>query len=371
MKHPNSHSDFARLTTCAMTAALVTFLGCGGAMAKQSAAPGMASTHGAAGLTRNAAAGGQQSQLQEQLVIEGEIAVAVQDVPSVAVAIREFVRAANGRIVREELGGGAHSWSGSMKVSLPPEKVTPFVTWLEDKGEIERKDIRADDVSRQLFDQKIALDNLELTLARLRKLLEHEQLATKDILEIEKEMTRIRGDIERIKGERRFLQDRVAYATLDIRLSRSKGAILKAKAKFYPGVRATALVLLDPDGRKRTRFGGGVVIHFEPDARSSLEVDVFRKTGEEKSAVIATLGGATYSDFLGRGRRCFLNPYLGLRIGYGYLGGSAFVAVGEAGVELYKHKYLLVDANLRVTTFIDDDGADVGLVAGSGIVVPF
>lgn len=322
-------------------------------------------------MQRSASTGAQAPQLQEQLVIEGEISVAVADVPQVVDAIRERVRGAGGRIVREELGGGARSWSGSMKVRLPPEQVTPFVTWLGESGEIERKEIRADDVSRTLFDQKIALENLELTLARLRKLLEHEQLATKDILEVEKEMTRVRGEIERIKGERRWLQDRVAFATLDIEISRRKGAILKAQAKFYPGVRASSLILLDPNGRKRVRFGGGAVIHFTPEARSSLEVDVFPKTGDEKTAVIATLGGAAYSDFLGRGRRCFLNPFLGMRIGYGYLDGSAFVAVAEAGVELYKHKYLMVDASLRATAFIDDDGADVGLVAAGGLVVPF
>jgi hypothetical protein len=339
-------------------------------MAKRPA-PMMVSSPGGAAVTASASGGDQAPQLQEQLVIEGEISVEVDDVPSVVDAIRERVRSAGGRIVREGLGGGAHSWTGSMKVRLPPEHVTPFVAWLGKTGDIERKDIRADDVSRTLFDQKIALENLELTLARLRKLLEHEQLATKDILEVEKEMTRVRGEIERIKGERRWLQDRVAFATLDIELSRRKGAILKAKAKFYPGVRASSLILFDPDGRKRVRFGGGAVIHFTPEARSSLDIDVFQKTGDEKSAVIATLGGAAYSDFLGRGRRCFLNPFLGLRIGYGYLDGSAFVAVGEAGVELYKQKYLMIDASLRVTTFIDDNGADVGLVAAGGVVVPF
>jgi len=360
----------ARLAPRVMATVLVTF-GCGGAAMAKRSAPMMVTTPGSAGAAATASAGEGAPQLQEQLVIEGEIEVEVDDVAKVVDAIRERVRDARGRVVREGLGGGARSWSGSMKVRLPPDQVPPFIDWLGDVGEIERKESRADDVSRTLFDQKIALDNLELTLARLRKLLEHEQLATKDVLEIEKEMTRVRGEIERIKGERRWLQDRVAFATLDIQISRRKGAILKAKAKFYPGVRASSLILLDPAGRKRVRFGGGAVIHFTPEARSSLEIDVFQKTGDEKRAVIATLGGATYSDFLGRGRRCFLNPFLGMRIGYGYLDGSAFVAVGEAGVELYKQKYLMLDASVRVTTFIDDDGADVGVVAAGGRVVPF
>ena len=83
MKHPNSHSDFARMTTCAMTAALVTFFGCGGAMAKQASAPGMASTPGAASATRTSAVGGQPSQL---LVHGGQ-----QPIRGALISVAEFL----------------------------------------------------------------------------------------------------------------------------------------------------------------------------------------------------------------------------------------------------------------------------------------
>ena len=46
-----------------------------------------------------------------------------------------------------------------------------------------------------------------LTLARLRALLDTGGLAMADILNIEKEMTRLRGQIEAIKGEQRYLRD--------------------------------------------------------------------------------------------------------------------------------------------------------------------
>jgi len=311
------------------------------------------------------------AQLEERLVVEGEIAIAVDEVPRAVDAIRKRVHEAGGRIVREGMRGGTRAWSAAMKVRLPPQQVTAFVDWLDQTGEIERKEIRADDVSRTLFDQAIALENLELTLARLRKLLERDGLVTADILEIEKEMTRVRGEIERIKGERRWLEDRVAYATLEIEVDRRQGAVLRPEAKFYPGVRGSSLILLDPDGRKRVRFGAGGVVQFSRELRSSLEIDVFPETGDESSALIATLGAAAYSDFLGGGRRCFLNPFLGLRAGYGYLGESAFVAAADIGVELYKHQYVMVDTSLRITALVDGDGAEAGLVAGAGLVVAF
>jgi hypothetical protein len=107
----------------------------------------------------------------------------------------------------------------------------------------------------------------------------------------------------------------------------------------------------------------------------SFEVDLFEKELNEDGsashpAVIATMGGAAYSDFFGYGQRRFLNPYLGGRLGYGYLDASKFVAQGELGVELFKAKNAVIDVNARVTGLIGR-GSDLALVGGVGAVVAF
>lgn len=313
-------------------------------------------------------------QIPEQLVVEGSLEVEVNEVGDLVAGLRAQVEAAGGRIITEQVYGGETSWSASIKVRLPPDQVEPTITWLAKRGDIVRKSINATDVSRTLFDQELALANLTATSTRLQKLLDAGTLAMADILAIEKELTRIRGEIEAIKGNKRFLEDRVALATLDISLSRRDGAVTLAKAKIYPGVRASSMTLLDPEGRQRTRFGAGLVMHTVMRA-VSLEVDVFQAEpaaagADPKAAVVATFGGAAYSDFLGRGQRRVLNPYLGLRAGYAYLDSSRFVIQAEAGIELFKHKHLMIDASLRGTGFIGKD-TDAALIAGSGVVVAF
>lgn len=306
--------------------------------------------------------------LDEKLVVEGWLTLDVDEVADTAAAIRKQVESTGGRVVNEQLSGGARSWNGYMQVKLPPREVPAFLEWLGQQGEIEQKRIQGTDVSRTLFDQEIALQNLTLTLSRMQKLLDREGLQMTEILAIENEMNRLRGEIERIKGEKRFLEHRVALATLDITLSRSEGVILGARAKFYPGPKLGMLVLFDAEGRESVRMGGGAVIHTVP--RLTLELDIFEGPGDESRAVLATFGGATYSDFLGRGRRSFLNPYLGLRVGYGYLEGSAFVFAGGGGVELFKHKYVLLDANANVYVFAREE-FDVALVAATSLVFAF
>jgi hypothetical protein len=320
------------------------------------------------------AAGPPATAIPEQLVVEGSLTVEVREVGDLVAALRGLVESNGGRVIAEEVSGGETSWSAHVKLRLPPAEVEPVVGWLAGRGQILDKRITATDVSRTLFDQELALSNLRVTSDRLQKLLDARGLAMNDVLAIEKELTRIRGEIESIEGNQRYLQDRVALATLDISLRRRDGAVTVARAKFYPGVRLSTLTLLDPGGRQRTRVGGGLVLHTLMRSLS-LEVDVFESAPETAGAkarpsVIATWGGAAYSDYLGRGRRPALNPYLGLRLGYGYLDGSRFVLQAEAGVELLKRPHFVLDASVRGTGFIGSrtDGA---IVAATGAVVAF
>jgi len=259
-------------------------------------------------------------------------------------------------------------------VRLPPAHVDELLAFLAKHGDITEKRITATDVSKQLFDQELALKNLHVTLDRLAQVMAQGGLKVPEILQIEQEMTRLRGQIEQIEGDQRFLKDRVALATLDISMTRRAGAVTVAKAKMYPGVRATALVLFDPGHRARTRYGGGFVLH-TLFREMSLEVDLFQKEQNEagtssSNAVIATTGGAVYSDFLGGGRRRTLNPYLGFRLGYAYLDDHRFVVQGEAGVELLKSRNAVIDANVRATGLIGSS-SDVALVAGAGATFAF
>ncbi len=334
----------------------------------------LAQATGAASASVAAPADPAAALIPEQLVIEGALFVEVTEVGDLVPALRAHVEAAGGRVLTEEVSGGETSWSANLKLRLPPEQVESVVTWLAGRGDIIDKRINATDVSRTLFDQDLALENLQATSDRLQALLAQGALVMSDILAIEKELTRIRGEIESIKGSQRFLRDRVALATLDVALRRRDGAVTIARAKFYPGVRMATLMLLDPDGRQRTRIGGSLVLHTVMRS-ASLELDVFQAepagaAGDAKPAVIASFGGAAYSDYLGRGRRRVLNPYLGMRLGYAYLDSSRFALQAEAGLELFKHRHVVIDASVRGTGLIGKrtDGA---VVAGAGVVVAF
>jgi len=353
---------------------LITLFGCGAA--QSTAVPAMAAMNraeGAIAVADEPAAATKQP--PEKLVIEGSLTLVVEEIGTIIGDLRHQVEGAGGRVLTEVVSGAETSWHAELTVRVPPDKVEALLGWLASHGEITDKRITGTDVSKTLFDQEIALGNLQATLDRLRALLAQGGLSMQDILSIEREMTRLRGEIETIKGEKRFLEDRVALATLNLSFSSREGAVFGAKAKLHLGPRFASLILIDPEGRQRTRLGGGFSLQFGP-APVTLDLDVFEESSESTgadptNAVVATFGSYLYSDFLGRGQRTFLNPHIGFRMGYGYLGGSSFVLQGEAGVELLKTSYALVDASARITGFIDTDGADTAVIAGATALFAF
>lgn len=306
----------------------------------------------------------------EKLVVEAWVTLVTEEVQPVAEQIRQQVALLHGKVTEDQVGGAAaHSWEGKLKVRLPPESVTSFLDWLANRGDLASRRISSTDVSKQFFDHEIALRNLELTLARLQKILEHDAVKVEEVLRIEQEMTRVRTQIDQIKGTLRWLQDSVTFSTIEIRLTGTRPIPRLADAKFQVGGRMGALVLTDPAGRQKTRYGGGAVLQFSRN--SSFDIDGFSSVGEEGPTVLATFGGAAYTDFLGGGTHVAGNPYLGLRMGYGRLDhNNLFLISAEVGVELVKLKYLVCEVFLRPTGLLGDN-SDFVLHAGAGLTVPF
>lgn len=324
---------------------------------------------GAAPVEQPAAA---QTKEPEKLVIEAWLELQAADVAGTVDTIRARVTASGGRMVSENVqGSGKSASSAQLEFRVPPAQAMAVTTWLGTLGYISSKRLQSSDVSKTLFDQELALKNLELTMERLQKLATQSGPVA-DLLTIEKEMTRVRGDIEMIKGEHTWLLNRVELATISVSISRSGEQPYEEipEARMYPGPQLATLTLFDPGIRQRTRVGAGLNLRIQRYA--TFELALFpRGDGGDSRAVLATFGAAMYSSYLEDGHRRYLNPYLGVRAGFGYLSGEGYpVIAAEAGIELFKHEYLVIDTSVRAIAYVSES-ADGALQATLGASVPF
>ena len=309
------------------------------------------------------------------LDIEAHLALLV---PELNVALRGLRKQAVARggtvtsdVVRDEAGARA----ATIAIRIPASASGDFLDDLDRLGEVTSRQVTATDIGREYHDSELALHNLERTLARYEEILQKAQ-SVEEILKIEAELSRLRGEIERLKGSLRYLADRAARSTVFVVLHERDKPVAQSSpevAKFFPGLRAVSLTRWRGAPGAVSALGAGVAVGA---GRSlNLEVDGMKRVGSTSSglaAVLVTVGGDVYSDFLGGGQRRFLNPYLGARVGYARLAGANDLALGgTVGVELWKSEYATIDTDVRLFGLFGKGPAELGLQPAIGANVAF
>lgn len=287
---------------------------------------------------------------REMLDIEASVTVQVPKVKNALRALHQLSQRVNGVITSERVDSSSSYGAAQLTLRVPSSAAQDVLAQLDDLGSVLEQNVTARDIGKEYFDANLRLSSLEATLHRYEEIL---KAATKvdEILRIEGELARIRAEIEQVKGDLRWLQDRAARATLHLNLREKAPEIVQTvdpEAKFFPGLRLPALVDLG-QRENQSYFGGGFSLSFSRAV--SLDLDVLKRPGSEErgpDAVLASLGGEIYSDLLGGGERRFLNPYLGWRAGYARFGSDSQALVGATlGLELYKNRWFGLDAEAR------------------------
>ena len=138
------------------------------------------------------------------------------------------------RTVAEEAGGYVASVKGQRIVlRVPAAKFDATMSVLAELGLVTDRQIDAADVTEQMVDLEIRLDNLEVLRKRMQALLEKAD-KVEDALKIEKELGRLTGEIESIKGRLRLLNDRVALSTITVTFNTPAGTASGLATRVRP-----------------------------------------------------------------------------------------------------------------------------------------
>ena len=97
-------------------------------------------------------------------------------------------------------------------------------------GRVETEQQAGQEVSRQMVDLEARLANSRNAEQRLADILRRSTGKITDILAVEREINRVRGDIERMDAERKNLGDQVSFATLDVRINEEYKARMNVSA---------------------------------------------------------------------------------------------------------------------------------------------
>ncbi len=108
---------------------------------------------------------------------------------------------------------------GEVVVKILPENLDDFLAKLRKLGDLKNQTLAAEDVTKQYVDTDARLRNARLVEQRLVALLEKNAGRVSDLLQVEKELGRVREQVEQLQGELKAMDMQVQFATVTISLA--------------------------------------------------------------------------------------------------------------------------------------------------------
>ncbi len=102
---------------------------------------------------------------------------------------------------------------------VPDGQLQPLLAGLRTLGPVESESQGGEEVTQQVTDLEARLANARTTEQRLAEILRERTGKISDVLEVERETDRVRGEIERMVAERKNLGDRLTFATVNVTIT--------------------------------------------------------------------------------------------------------------------------------------------------------
>jgi len=102
---------------------------------------------------------------------------------------------------------------------IPAPELAAALAEFKTLGRVSNESQSGEEVSQQHADLVARLQNSRETEQRLRAILEQRTGKIEDVLQVEEEIARVRGEIERMEAEQKALEHRVEFATIDLKLA--------------------------------------------------------------------------------------------------------------------------------------------------------
>jgi hypothetical protein len=108
---------------------------------------------------------------------------------------------------------------GTVVIKVLPENLDRFLQKARGLGELKNQTLGTEDVTKAYFDTNARLRNAKRMEDRLLEMLQRNTGKVSDLLQVEKELARVREQIEQMQGELKYYDALVQYATVTVTLA--------------------------------------------------------------------------------------------------------------------------------------------------------
>lgn len=147
----------------------------------------------------------------------GHVSVRVDSLEIAVAQVRALAGRLGGFLANTTMQSGPeYVRSATLTLRFPSDRYDEALGALEPIGRVETVNTTAEDVGEEFVDVQARVANARRLESRLVELLATRTGRLDDVLAVERELARVREDIERFEGRLRYLRERVALSTLTV-----------------------------------------------------------------------------------------------------------------------------------------------------------
>jgi hypothetical protein len=153
------------------------------------------------------------------IVRTGQASIEVDSLEPAMAELRRIVQRVGGFVADASVQSGRNQLrSATLQLKVPASRFDDLTQGLEPLGRLQFVNVSAEDVSEEFVDLTARVANGHRLEDRLVELLRTRTGKLQDVLTVERELARVREEIERMEGRVRFLKNSAQLSTLSVNL---------------------------------------------------------------------------------------------------------------------------------------------------------
>jgi hypothetical protein len=153
------------------------------------------------------------------LIRTGQARIEVESIEPAVAAVQKLAQDVGAYITNTSMQSfEKRARVATLTLRIPAANFDRVLNGLEPLGDVEHVNVTSEDVGEEYMDAGVRLQNSRRLEARLLQLLETRTGRLEDVLAVERELARVREEIERMEGRMRYLRNRTDVSTLTIEL---------------------------------------------------------------------------------------------------------------------------------------------------------
>ena len=154
---------------------------------------------------------------QRQVISQASVSMEVDEVPVAVAQVRTTAESLGGFVGQLSSSGGPERQQSTMTIRVPQAEFFTALEHIKSLGKVRSENVGSEDVTERFIDLEARLRSALREEESLLSLLDKANQVS-EILTIERELSRVRSDIERDQGQLNFLERRVDLSTITVSL---------------------------------------------------------------------------------------------------------------------------------------------------------